>query len=83
VLKTFENEGVKFSNIVVDRTFAKDNSPTRKPGTALLTEYLDAEKYDLKNSYTIGDRKNDVLLARNLGAKAIWLNNNSNLGARV
>jgi imidazoleglycerol-phosphate dehydratase/histidinol-phosphatase len=82
VLKTFENEGVKFSNIVVDRTFAKDNSPTRKPGTALLTEYLDAEKYDLKNSYTIGDRKNDVLLARNLGAKAIWLNNNSNLGSQ-
>ncbi|HVV55530.1 MAG TPA: bifunctional histidinol-phosphatase/imidazoleglycerol-phosphate dehydratase HisB [Mucilaginibacter sp.] len=80
VLKTFENEGVKFSGIHVDRTFAKDNAPTRKPGTALLTQYFDTEKYDLARSYTIGDRKNDVLLAKNLGAKAIWLNNGSNLG---
>lgn len=80
VLQTFEGEGVKFANQIIDRTFARDNAPTRKPGTALLTQYLDADKYDLKNSFTIGDRKNDVLLAKNLGAKAIWLNNNSNLG---
>jgi imidazoleglycerol-phosphate dehydratase / histidinol-phosphatase len=80
VVKTFENEGVKFSHFAIDRTFPKDNAPTRKPGTALLTQYLDTEKYDLKGSYTIGDRKNDILLAKNLGAKAIWLNDNSNLG---
>jgi imidazoleglycerol-phosphate dehydratase/histidinol-phosphatase len=80
ILKTFENEGVQFSAVYIDRTFAKDNAPTRKPGTALLTQYFDTERYDLKNSYTIGDRKNDVLLGRNLGAKAIWLNNNSDLG---
>ncbi len=80
ILKTFENEGVKFSDFAIDRTFPKDNAPTRKPGTALLTRYLDKEAYDLKNSYTIGDRKNDILLAKNLGAKAIWLNNNSDLG---
>jgi len=80
ILQTFEGEGVKFANQIIDRTFARDNAPTRKPGTALLTQYLDASKYDLKNSFTIGDRKNDVLLAKNLGAKAIWLNNNSNLG---
>jgi imidazoleglycerol-phosphate dehydratase/histidinol-phosphatase len=82
VLKTFENEGVKFSNVVIDRTFPAENAPTRKPGTALLTQYFDTEKYDLKNSYTIGDRKNDVLLAKNLGSKAIWLNNNNNLGGK-
>src|SRR6201996_2186468 len=80
VVKTFENEGVKFSHFAIDRTFPKDNAPTRKPGTALLTQYLDTEKYDLKGSYTIGDRKNDIVLAKNLGAKAIWLNNGSNLG---
>jgi imidazoleglycerol-phosphate dehydratase/histidinol-phosphatase len=81
ILKTFEAEGVKFSNIVIDRTFPAEKAPTRKPGTALLTQYFDAEKYDLKGSFTIGDRKNDVLLARNLGAKAIWINNNSGLGS--
>jgi len=82
ILKTFEGEGVKFENVIIDRTFPAENAPTRKPGTALLTSYFDADKYDLKNSYTIGDRKNDVLLGKNLGAKAIWLNNNSNLGGK-
>src|ERR1700750_1214683 len=80
VLKTFANEGVNFSNICVDRTFPSENAPTRKPGTGMLTQYFDTEKYDLENSFTIGDRKNDVLLAHNLGAKAIWLNDGSNMG---
>jgi imidazoleglycerol-phosphate dehydratase/histidinol-phosphatase len=81
ILKTLENEGVKFSAVYIDRTFPAENAPTRKPGTALLTQYFDAGKYDLKNSFTIGDRENDVLLGKNLGAKAIWLNNNSGLGS--
>ena len=81
ILKTLENESVIFSDVCIDRTFPAQNAPTRKPGTGMLTQYLDAEKYDLKNSFTIGDRKNDVLLAHNLGAKAIWLNDNSNLGS--
>lgn len=82
ILKTFGNEGVKFSAIYIDRTWPADNAPTRKPGTALLTQYFDTTKYDLKNSFTIGDRRNDVLLGKNLGAKAIWLNNQSNLGGK-
>src|SRR5476651_595772 len=51
ILKTFESEGVKFSNICIDRTFPADNAPTRKPKTGLLTQYLDVEKYDLKGSF--------------------------------
>ncbi|MGV8878283.1 MAG: bifunctional histidinol-phosphatase/imidazoleglycerol-phosphate dehydratase HisB [Sphingobacteriaceae bacterium] len=81
VLKTFENEGVSFSEVIIDRTFPHENAPTRKPGTALLARYFDEQLYDLKNSFVIGDRINDVLLAKNLGAKVIWLRNNDNLGA--
>lgn len=81
VIKTFENEGAVFSAVYIDRTFPEQNAPTRKPGTAMLNAYFDEDKYDLKNSFVIGDRKNDVLLAKNLGAKAIWLNNDPNLGA--
>lgn len=80
LIDTFANEGVHFSNVCIDRTFPAQNAPTRKPGTGMLTQYFDQEKYDLKNSFTIGDRKNDVLLGYNLGAKAIWLNNHANLG---
>ena len=81
VLKTLENEAVKFSAVHIDRTWPADNVPTRKPGTAMLTQYFNTDKYDLKNSFTIGDRENDVLLGKNLGAKAIWLNNHSGLGS--
>jgi imidazoleglycerol-phosphate dehydratase/histidinol-phosphatase len=80
IIQTLKNEGVVFSDYIIDRTFAKDNAPTRKPGTGLLTKYFDKNIYDLGNSFTIGDRLNDVLLAKNLSAKAIWINNSSNLG---
>ncbi len=80
MLETFANEGVVFSEVIIDKTFAKDNAPTRKPQTGLLTKYFN-EAYDLKNSFVIGDRLNDVILAKNLGAKAIFLRNNDTLGA--
>ncbi|TYP75053.1 imidazoleglycerol-phosphate dehydratase [Aquimarina intermedia] len=79
VLKAFENEGVVFDKIFLDRTFPHENAPTRKPGTALLTEYF-TEAYDLENSYVIGDRLTDIELAKNLGAKGIFINDNTNLG---
>ncbi|PPL03877.1 bifunctional histidinol-phosphatase/imidazoleglycerol-phosphate dehydratase HisB [Parapedobacter indicus] len=81
VIETFANEGVIFAAEHIDRTFPHEQAPTRKPGTALLTPYFDREKYDLAHSFVIGDRINDVKLAQNLGAKAIWLRNNDLLGA--
>ena len=79
MIDTFANEGVNFSEVVIDKTFAKDNAPTRKPNTGLLTKYLGVG-YDLKNSFVIGDRLNDVILAKNLGSKAIFLRQNDALG---
>lgn len=79
VLQSFENEGVIFEEQFIDRTFAKDNAPTRKPNTGLLTKYFN-EDYDLENSFVIGDRLTDVELAKNLGSKGIFINDNTNLG---
>lgn len=73
MLKTMENENIHFSAIHIDRSFPHENLPTRKPGTGLLTEYFDAEKYDLANSYVLGDRATDIQLAVNLGAKAVFI----------
>lgn len=80
VMKTFANEGVVFNEVIIDKTFAHENAPTRKPNIGLLQHFLTAD-YDLKNSFVIGDRINDIILAKNLGAKAIWLCNNLQLGA--
>ncbi len=73
VLHTFANEGITFSNILIDRSFPEDNAPTRKPRTGMLTQYINNETYDLKGSFVIGDRITDVELAKNLGCKAILL----------
>lgn len=80
ILKAFENEGVVFDEIFVDRTFPEENAPTRKPRTGMLTKYLNNPEYDLENSFVLGDRLTDVELAKNLGAKAIFMNDTDGIG---
>ncbi len=80
MLKTFENEGVVFKEILMDRTFAKDNSPTRKPNTGLLEEkYLGNKEYDLENSFMIGDRMTDMEFAFNFKGKGIFIDTHADL----
>ncbi|WP_108246082.1 bifunctional histidinol-phosphatase/imidazoleglycerol-phosphate dehydratase HisB [Muricauda brasiliensis] len=79
IIKSFENEGVVFDQVFIDRTFPKDNANTRKPGTGMLTSYF-SDEYDLANSFVIGDRLTDVELAKNLGAKGIFINDETHLG---
>ncbi|WP_394777121.1 bifunctional histidinol-phosphatase/imidazoleglycerol-phosphate dehydratase HisB [Flavobacterium sp.] len=81
ILKAFENEGVLFDDIFVDRSFPDDNAPTRKPRTGMLTKYLNNPEYDLENSFVLGDRLTDVELAKNLGAKAIFMNMTDGIGS--
>jgi len=79
IVNSFKNEGVEFKEQFIDKTFAKDNAPTRKPNTGLLTKYF-SEDYDLKNSFVIGDRLTDIELAKNLRAKGIFINDQTHLG---
>ena len=79
LIKTFEKEGIVFTEQIIDKTFSKDNASTRKPNTGLLTHYF-SEAYDLENSFVIGDRLTDIELAKNLGAKGILINNNNTEG---
>jgi len=81
IMKSLENEGIIFNDTHFDKTFPQENAPTRKPGIAMLTGYLNNEEYDIAGSFVIGDRITDVQLAKNLGCKAIWLNNDPGLGA--
>lgn len=81
VMRALENEDILFNNVYIDKTSPADNAPTRKPGTGMLTEYMNNSNYDLAGSFVIGDRITDVQLAKNLGCKAVWLNNDAALGA--
>jgi imidazoleglycerol-phosphate dehydratase / histidinol-phosphatase len=74
MVDTLANEGITFEDQCIDRTFEKDNQPTRKPNTGMLTKYINGD-YDLVNSFVIGDRITDVKLAKNLGSKSIFIKN--------
>lgn len=74
IIEAFKNEGVVFDEIFIDSHFESDDAPTRKPSTGMLKKYMDNPAYDLTNSWVIGDRWSDVQLAKNLGAKAIYMN---------
>jgi len=76
IIRAFENEGVRFSEVLIDRSFPHQQLPTRKPGTAMLTHYLKGN-YNLAESFVIGDRKTDIQLAINMGCKSILLSNDS------
>jgi imidazoleglycerol-phosphate dehydratase/histidinol-phosphatase len=73
MLRTLAGEGFVFDEIFIDQTFADDNQPTRKPGTALVTHLLNDPTFDIANSFVIGDRWSDIALAKNIGCKAIYL----------
>lgn len=82
MMKTLEGEGVKFEDTLIDRSFPEDNAPTRKPRTGMLGKYMTGD-YDLASSYVIGDRLTDVELAKNLGSKAIFLNEDVTVPAKL
>lgn len=80
IVKVFEGEGIKFVGVHIDKSYPHEGLATRKPGTGMLTQYMDGS-YDLKNSFVIGDRITDVQLAKNLDCKCIWLDDGRALGA--
>lgn len=82
IMSSFANEGIIFSEELIDRSFPAENLPTRKPGIGMFVNYLDNPDYDIANSFVIGDRITDVQLAKNLNCKAIWLKNDPNLGGK-
>jgi imidazoleglycerol-phosphate dehydratase / histidinol-phosphatase len=80
LLKTLESEGIAFSEILIDRSFEEENSPNRKPRTGMFSKYLNGD-YNLAESFVIGDRLTDVQLAKNLGAKSIFITSNTETNA--
>jgi imidazoleglycerol-phosphate dehydratase / histidinol-phosphatase len=82
MLQILKGEGIVFSEIFIDKTLPAENSPTRKPGTALLTKYL-SHGIDLESSFVIGDRLSDIEFAENIGCKAILLNKQNNPKAQI
>jgi imidazoleglycerol-phosphate dehydratase/histidinol-phosphatase len=83
MMTALKNEGINFSEVLIDKSLPADNAPTRKPKTGMLSAYLDNADYDLGSSYVIGDRLTDMELAANLGAKGILLQNDARMATAI
>ena len=83
MMTALKNEGISFSEVLIDKSLPADNAPTRKPKTGMLSAYLDNDDYDLENSYVIGDRLTDMELAVNLNAKGILLQNDARMAVAI
>lgn len=73
MLQIFESQGVRFADTVIDRSFAHEALPTRKPGTALMQAYLRADDWSRRASAMVGDRATDMEFADNLGVRGLRL----------
>ena len=49
-MQCLSNEGIHFKAVHIDRSFPADHSPSRKPGTGMLTEYLNNDQYNIAES---------------------------------
>ena len=74
IIKTLENEGIYFKEILIDRTFPDENANTRKPNTGLIEKYLVDKNININESFVIGDRLTDLKFAQNIGCKGILIN---------
>lgn len=83
IMAALKNEGISFSEVLIDKSLPADNAPTRKPKTGMLSAYMDNADYDLGRSFVIGDRSTDLELAVNLGAKGILLQNDARMAAEM
>ena len=83
MMTALKNEGINFSEVLIDKSLPADNAPTRKPKTGMLSAYLNNADYDLENSFVIGDRVTDMELAANLGAKGILLQNDARMATAI
>ncbi len=82
VMNTLAAEGIIFYKQHIDTTFEKEGAATRKPGTAMLTAYLNGD-YDLVQTFVIGDRMSDMELAKNLNTKGLFILHDYNEGLEV
>jgi HAD superfamily hydrolase (TIGR01662 family) len=75
LVTAFENEGITFEEILLDESTAADPSPSRKPATGMVADYLSQQDWDRSKSFVIGDRLSDIELAKNMGIQGVLMSN--------
>lgn len=71
MLKILASQGIVFDKVLICPHTPSDNCACRKPKTALLDDEIAQGLFDKNNSFVIGDRDSDMVLANNLGIQGL------------
>jgi imidazoleglycerol-phosphate dehydratase/histidinol-phosphatase len=80
ILDAFASQGIVFEDILICPHFLSDKCACRKPLTGMVQDYIIKRRYDLEQSYVIGDRETDLELAKNMGIVGLKLDDGKNGG---
>ena len=69
LLRILASQGIRFREVLIDRSFEHENRDTRKPGTGMLRHHLSDDGWSRVDSAVVGDRATDMQLAGNLGVR--------------
>ncbi|TAN08286.1 MAG: bifunctional histidinol-phosphatase/imidazoleglycerol-phosphate dehydratase HisB [Rhodanobacteraceae bacterium] len=69
LLRILTSQGIRFREILIDRSYPHEGRDTRKPGVGLLRHYLADDGWSRADSAVVGDRETDLQLATNLGVR--------------
>lgn len=76
ILEAFKSQGIDFEEVLICPHKDEDNCTCRKPKLGMVLPYLKDFSWDRDNSYFIGDRKTDLLMADGMGIKGFMLTEN-------
>lgn len=76
MLDILQSCGIEFKDIFICPHFENENCECRKPKTALLDEYIKHNLHNKEQSFVIGDRDTDMILASNLGVRGLKYSEN-------
>jgi imidazoleglycerol-phosphate dehydratase/histidinol-phosphatase len=71
LLRILDSQGIRFREVLVDRSFPHEGKDTRKPGIGMLRHYLADDGWSRAASAVVGDRETDLQLAANLGVRGL------------
>ncbi len=71
LLRILASQGIRFREVLIDRSFPHEGLDTRKPGVGLVRGYLADDNWSRAASAMVGDRESDLQFAANLGVQGL------------
>lgn len=69
LLRILSSQGIRFREVLIDRSFPHEGRDTRKPGTGLMRGWLADDSWSRVASVMVGDRETDLRFAANMGVR--------------